>query len=85
MKVLIVGGNGQLGRGLAATSPVNVNIISHDIDTLDICNEAALRACVADVQPQLLFNAAAYTAVDKAEDEEDLALAVNGTAVGILA
>lgn len=85
MKVLIVGGKGQLGRGLAATAPAGADIVSHDIDTLDIGDAAALRACVSDVKPAILFNAAAYTAVDKAESEEALALVVNGTAVGTLA
>lgn len=85
MKVLIVGGKGQLGRGLAATAPAEADIVSHDIDTLDIGDADALRACVDNVRPDILFNAAAYTAVDKAESEEDLALTVNGTAVGTLA
>lgn len=85
MKVLIVGGKGQLGRGLAATAPADAQIVSHDIDTLDIGDADALRACVSDVKPAILFNAAAYTAVDKAESEEALALVVNGTAVGTLA
>jgi dTDP-4-dehydrorhamnose reductase len=85
MKVLIVGGKGQLGRGLAATAPEGADIVSHDIDTLDIADAAALKACVEEVRPAILFNAAAYTAVDKAESEEDLALVVNGTAVGTLA
>ena len=85
MKVLIVGGKGQLGRGLAATAPEEADIVSHDIDTLDIGDAAALRACVSEVKPAILFNAAAYTAVDKAESEEALALVVNGTAVGTLA
>lgn len=85
MKVLIVGGRGQLGRGLAATAPKGADIVSHDINTLNIADAAALRACVEEVRPDILFNAAAYTAVDKAEDEEALALVVNGTAVGTLA
>ncbi|WP_288016172.1 dTDP-4-dehydrorhamnose reductase [Blastomonas sp.] len=85
MKILIVGGKGQLGRGLAATAPADADIVSHDIDTLDIADAAALGACVADVRPDILFNAAAYTAVDKAESEEDAALVVNGTAVATLA
>lgn len=85
MKILIVGGKGQLGRGLAATAPSDAQIVSHDIDTLDIGDANALRACVAQVRPDILFNAAAYTAVDKAEGDEDAALLVNGTAVGTLA
>jgi dTDP-4-dehydrorhamnose reductase len=85
VKVLILGGKGQLGRGLAATAPADAAIVSHDIDTLDITNRAAVDAVVAEVQPALLLNAAAYTAVDKSESDEDAAYAVNATAVGILA
>jgi dTDP-4-dehydrorhamnose reductase len=85
VKVLIVGGKGQLGRGLAATAPAGAAIVSHDIDTLDITDRAAVEALVAELQPELLLNAAAYTAVDKSESEEDAAYAVNATAVGILA
>lgn len=85
MKALIVGGKGQLGRGLAATAPAGVTIVSHDIDTLDITDAGAVDAVVAAEKPDLILNAAAYTAVDKAESEEPLALAINATAVGHLA
>jgi dTDP-4-dehydrorhamnose reductase len=85
VKALIVGGKGQLGRGLAATAPADVEIVSHDIDTLDITDRVAVDALVANEKPDVLFNAAAYTAVDKAESEEMIAHAVNATAVGILA
>jgi dTDP-4-dehydrorhamnose reductase len=85
MKILIVGGNGQLGKGLSDTAPAHAEIVSHDIDTLDITDPAAVAAVVKEVQPEILFNAAAYTAVDKAESDEDLAFAVNATAVGYLA
>lgn len=85
MKVLIVGSKGQLGRGLAETAPAGAEIVGHDIDTLNITDVAVVRACVAEVQPEILINAAAYTAVDKAESEEEAAFAVNATAVGLLA
>jgi dTDP-4-dehydrorhamnose reductase len=85
MKALIVGGKGQLGRGLAATAPRGTEIVSHDIDTLDITDAGAVGALVAAETPDLILNAAAYTAVDKAEAEEDAARGVNATAVGILA
>lgn len=83
MKALILGANGQLGRALAANRPQHVEIVAHDIDTLDITNKVAVEAAVAAVQPALIINAAAYTAVDKAESEEAAAHAVNATAVGI--
>lgn len=85
MKVLIVGGNGQLGRALAATAPADAEIVSHDRNALDITDASAVAWVVDQVQPRLVLNAAAYTAVDKAESEEDAAFAVNATAVGILA
>jgi dTDP-4-dehydrorhamnose reductase len=85
VKALIVGSKGQLGRGLAATAPVGVKIIGHDIDTLDITDAASVDAVVAAEQPDVILNAAAYTAVDKAESDEAAAYAVNATAVGLLA
>lgn len=85
MKVLIVGAKGQLGRGLSRTAPAAAHIVSHDIDTLDITDAAAIAAVMRAEQPEIVFNAAAYTAVDKAESEADAAYAVNATAVGYLA
>jgi len=85
MKALILGSKGQLGRGLAATAPAGTEIAAHDVDTLDITDRGAVEALVAAERPELILNAAAYTAVDKAESEEDLAFAINATAVGHLA
>lgn len=85
MRALIVGGGGQLGRGLQAGRPAGAEIVAHDIDTLDITDAAAVAAVVNDVKPDVLFNAAAYTAVDKAESDEKAAYLVNATAVGLLA
>ncbi|GAO55348.1 dTDP-4-dehydrorhamnose reductase [Novosphingobium sp. MD-1] len=85
MKALIVGANGQLGRSLAANAPEGVAVVAHGSDTLDITDADAVRASVEAQRPDFLFNAAAYTAVDKAESDEAAALAVNATAVGHLA
>ncbi|WBO24510.1 dTDP-4-dehydrorhamnose reductase [Sphingomonas abietis] len=85
MKALIVGSKGQLGHGLAATAPRGVEIVGHDVDTLDITDAASVAAVVAAEKPDLILNAAAYTAVDKAESDESAAYAVNATAVGLLA
>lgn len=84
MKALIVGSKGQLGRGLQAAAPADADLLCVDVDELDITIPAAVDALVAEVRPDILFNAAAYTAVDKAEQDEALALAINGTAVGTL-
>jgi dTDP-4-dehydrorhamnose reductase len=85
MKALIVGANGQLGRALQATVPTGVDIRAHDADTLDITDAGVIAACLSGLRPDVVFNAAAYTAVDKAESEEPVARLVNATAVGLLA
>ena len=85
MKILLTGAYGQLGRALVATAPAGASIIAHDVDTLDITDAAAVSAAVATAKPDFIFNAAAYTAVDKAESDVAAATAVNETAVGLLA
>ncbi|HUD91012.1 dTDP-4-dehydrorhamnose reductase [Sphingobium sp.] len=85
MKALIVGAMGQLGRGLQATAPAGMALTCVGSNELDITHADAVRAMVEQEKPDLLLNAAAYTAVDRAEQEEEQALAINGTAVGTLA
>jgi dTDP-4-dehydrorhamnose reductase len=89
--LLVTGANGQLGsvllnaardRGL---SVVGKDILGDDSDTLDITARQAVMACVDEVQPTAVVNCSAFTNVDRCEDEEELATAVNGTAVGHLA
>ena len=77
MKALITGANGQLGRALQETAPANVEIIAAGSAELDIGDANAVTAFVSQHEPNLILNAAAYTAVDKAESEEELALRVN--------
>jgi dTDP-4-dehydrorhamnose reductase len=60
-------------------------IVCHDHDTVDIADTDQLRAMVRSVAPDVILNAAAYTAVDRAESERDTAMAVNAVAPGILA
>lgn len=85
MRVLITGANGQLGRCLQACAPDGVDVIALGSADLDITDRDAVKARFDAETPDLVINAAAYTAVDKAESEEAAALAVNATAVGILA
>jgi dTDP-4-dehydrorhamnose reductase len=82
---LIVGAAGQLGRALRACAPAGLALVTHDVDTLDITDAGAIEECLAHVQPDVMLNAAAYTAVDKAESDEAAAHAINATAVGLLA
>lgn len=85
MKVLLTGANGQVGRALQATAPAGAVVIATDIGELDICDGAAVAALVAREQPDIIFNAAAFTAVDRAETEEALAQRLNADAVAHLA
>lgn len=85
MKVLLTGASGQVGRALADSAPVGVSLVAMGRDQLDIAAPGAAARVVAEIEPDLILNAAAYTAVDRAESEPALALAINGTAVGRLA
>jgi dTDP-4-dehydrorhamnose reductase len=77
VKVLITGASGQVGRALLSSAPSLVELRSLTRTQLDISDAAAVRAAVAAFQPALVINAAAYTAVDKAESEPELATAIN--------
>jgi dTDP-4-dehydrorhamnose reductase len=85
MKILLIGKNGQLGWELRRTLLPLGDITAVDYPEIDLADEANTRGWVRRVAPQVIVNAAAYTAVDKAESEPDLAMAVNGTAPGVLA
>lgn len=81
MKVLITGKGGQLAWELALVAPSNYDIISMSSADLDISNELLVFDFIAEHKPDLVINAAAYTAVDKAEEDVERAYAVN--ALGI--
>ncbi len=84
MKVLITGAKGQLGRGLIANAPAEAKLYAVDVDECDLTDANAVQAMVESVNPDLIINAAAYTAVDKAEGDEDAARAINAGAVEAL-
>ncbi|MEC4805250.1 MAG: dTDP-4-dehydrorhamnose reductase, partial [Jaaginema sp. PMC 1080.18] len=86
MKILITGANGQLGQDLQRRfAAENAEIVALDRQNLDIADPQAVRDSIAHHNPNILINAGAYTAVDKAESEPDLAYAANTTAPKILA
>ena len=85
MKVLLTGARGQLGRELALQCPTSVSLVALDRAALDIADGPEVRHWVAENRPDVILNAAAYTAVDRAETEPELAHAVNGDGVGHLA
>ena len=77
MKVFVAGSEGQLGRTLADTVPGGVDFAGGNLPGLDITDLAALEARFAAERPDVVVNAAAYTAVDKAEAEPGIAAQVN--------
>ncbi|WP_447878565.1 dTDP-4-dehydrorhamnose reductase [Serratia fonticola] len=77
MKVLLTGSKGQLGSCFQDRLPAGWEIWATDSDVLDITDLSAVRAAVADYKPNVIVNAAAYTAVDKAETEHELATLIN--------
>jgi dTDP-4-dehydrorhamnose reductase len=85
MKVLITGAAGQLGHALMEQVPAGVHADAFASDQLDITDEQALLDTLSRIQPAVLINAAAYTAVDRAESERERAFAVNADAVGSMA
>jgi dTDP-4-dehydrorhamnose reductase len=85
MKVLITGARGQLGGALQRSAPAGAVITAIDLAECDLTNPAMLRALLAREAPELVLNAAAYTAVDKAESDEPTARAINADAVAIMA
>lgn len=85
MRVLLTGANGQLGRELQYCRPDDLELLALDSHALDIRNSEAIAARVSDFKPQVLINAAAYTAVDKAESEQEKAFAVNSQGAANLA
>jgi dTDP-4-dehydrorhamnose reductase len=84
MKLLLTGKNGQLGFELQrALAPLG-DVVALDHAGCDLRDPDAIRRAVRDIAPAFIVNPAAYTAVDRAESDQETAFAVNATAVGIL-
>lgn len=88
MKILLLGGNGQVGWQLRRSLALAGEVVApppRSEGGLDVADPDRLRATLRAVQPGLIVNAAAYTAVDRAEDEPAAAHAVNATACEVIA
>jgi dTDP-4-dehydrorhamnose reductase len=85
MRILLTGKNGQVGRELQHLLPSLGTVVAFGREELDLTSADAIRNTMRDVRPDIVVNAAAYTAVDHAEQETDKAFAINGTAPGIIA
>ena len=85
LRILVTGALGQVGWELQRSLAGLGEITAVDLAELDIANADAVRAFIARLRPDVLVNPAAYTAVDKAEAQPDIAMAVNGVAPGVMA
>ena len=84
-KILVTGKNGQVGWELQRSLAPLGQVIALDAEDMDLSDIDAIRRKVREIAPHIIVNPAAHTAVDKAESEPDLTMAINGTAAGVLA
>lgn len=85
IRALVTGSKGQVGVEMQRELAGRAEVAAHDLDTLDIADRASVAALVDAVHPDVIVNCAAYTAVDRAETDVEVARAVNALAPGILA
>ena len=85
MKILVTGVNGQVGYELARSLQPLGEVVALDRARMDLANLDQVRSVLREIKPALIVNPAAYTAVDKAEEEEALATRINGEAPGLMA
>lgn len=85
MKILVTGKNGQVGHELQRSLASLGEVVAVDVEDCDLTDSAAIVSLVENVKPGLIVNPAAYTAVDKAEAEQEIAFAINAIAPKVLA
>jgi dTDP-4-dehydrorhamnose reductase len=85
MKILLLGKHGQVSRELQASLQGQGELSVRGREQLDLAQPDQIRQQVRELRPELIINAAAYTAVDQAESEPELAFAINAVAPGVLA
>jgi dTDP-4-dehydrorhamnose reductase len=85
MRIILIGNKGQLGWELERTLAPMGELLALDYPAIDLVNFSPLQPMIKDYHPDLIINAAAYTAVDRAESEPELAYTINSTAPSLLA
>lgn len=85
MRIMLIGAKGQIGWELQRTLMTLGEVIAVGRNEVDLSSPDNIRKGIREIKPNLIVNAAAYTMVDKAESESELAMAINGTAPGIIA
>ena len=84
-RVLVTGADGQLGRALRSAIGASAEVIACNRSALDLSAPEQIRNKIRELAPDVILNAGAYTAVDRAESEQGLAMEINGRAPGVLA
>ena len=85
MRILVTGVTGQVGGALVARLPPSATVLAADRSVLDLAAPQTIAGTLDRLAPDIVFNPAAYTAVDKAEDEPELAMRINAEAPGAMA
>jgi len=85
MRIVLFGKNGQVGWELQRILPLLGQVNAFDYEDLDVADLKVLESRLDELKPDLIVNASAYTAVDRAESERDLAMKINGQAPGVMA
>ncbi|MEK9628141.1 MAG: dTDP-4-dehydrorhamnose reductase [Nitrospinota bacterium] len=85
MKILLTGKTGQIGGELKNLVSDLGTLVTVDRNELDLSNPESIESKILEIKPNLIINTAAYTAVDKAEEEPDLAMMINGKTPGLMA
>ena len=80
MKVLLTGGSGQLGKSIFASKPIDIEIIAPNKNELNLLSKDSCFKVIEKFKPDWIINCAAYTNVDRAESEKDLAFKINALA-----
>jgi dTDP-4-dehydrorhamnose reductase len=84
-RILLLGKDGQVGSALQASLALRGQVFAHNRTTCDLANVAQLRNVIRAAQPSIIVNAAAYTAVDKAEQDQEACFNINAIAPGVIA